>query len=79
MTAAHEILTMRGWRISDVTYRGNEQITWWRKAGREFPQHFALWLERTGAVSLIGHSEAEIGRQAIRKSVSSRKACEAGN
>ncbi len=46
-----------GWRMTGITeHPGKGQhwrITWWRKRGREYPQHFALWLERTGAVKLI--------------------------
>ncbi len=55
--APEQILYAAGWRITDVTTRDAQnhivQITWWRKAGREFPQHFALWLERSGAVRLL--------------------------
>ncbi len=51
----HEgFLQSKGWRQTDVTpYSNHTQITWWRKLGREFPHHFALWMERTGAVKLL--------------------------
>lgn len=54
MPAPEQILYAAGWRIAEIEPYGPHQvITWWRKAGREFPQHFALWLERSGAVRLL--------------------------
>lgn len=52
-----EFLTACGWEQTDVTFRRSgikgssyevEKIVWWKKKGREFPQHFAVWLERKG-------------------------------
>ncbi len=51
--AVRTFLHMRGWHRLDTTAVKGEQFTWWRKAGREFPQHFALWLEQSGAVRLL--------------------------
>ncbi len=50
-------LRSRGWRYSGLTQQPHQVITWWRKSGREFPQHFALWLEQSGAVRLIARSQ----------------------
>ena len=56
---AEYFLGLQGWVQTGTTYRhqGRERITWWRKAGKEFPQHFALWLERSGAVRLLTSSQ----------------------
>ena len=54
-----EFLRSRGWfPMATSAYGLSEQITWWRhKTGREFPEHFAVWLERSGAVGLLTASQ----------------------
>jgi hypothetical protein len=46
-------LTSRGWKKTEVEIQRNgpnrvyRQITWWKKNGREYAQHFAVWLEKS--------------------------------
>ncbi len=64
-------LAYLGWKQTGITARGNERITWWRKAGHQFPQHFALWLELSGAVRLI--AEVETGIESFAGTDTSQK------
>ncbi len=50
----HRLLLRAGWQKLDTEVvtmghrDGKVSITYWRKNGREFPQHYALFLERHG-------------------------------
>ncbi len=50
----HRILLRAGWKKLDTevvkagTGNAYVSITYWRKNGREFPQHYALFMERHG-------------------------------
>lgn len=57
--SAADFLRSKGWQQSVELDRYGHPVTWWRKAGREFPQHFALWLERSGAVRLLAPATAQ--------------------
>lgn len=41
-------LADNGWGKTDFAIRKGVRYTYWRKFGREFPQHFAAWLESKG-------------------------------
>lgn len=58
-TFIHEFLVSRGWTPSGyISTRkkcggGREKITWWKFGEREYPQHFALDLERLNWTKIL--------------------------
>jgi hypothetical protein len=64
-------LTSRGWQKTAVEIRlvrskGTKsgykyRVTYWEKNGKEYPQHFALWIEKIQPKCIVGEKSKGVG------------------